>query len=62
MLYGIAGIGVEGVTICHPLVLSVVFLPIFGFFRSGKLVGGFADFLHGLNIRAHGFHLLVRRI
>lgn len=23
-------------------------------------VGGLADFLHGLNIRAHGFHLLIQ--
>ena len=50
MLCKIAGICVEGVTICHPLVLSVVFLPpISGIFRPGKLIGGLADFLHFLS-------------
>ena len=50
MLCKIAGICVEGVTICHPLVLSVVFLPpISGILRPGKLIGGLADFLHFLS-------------
>ena len=42
-------------------ILSLIIAPpIFGLLRPGKLVGGLADFLHGLNIRAHGFHLLIQ--
>ncbi len=45
------------------LILSLIIAPpIFGLFRPGKLVGGLADFLHGLNIRAHGFHLLIQGV
>lgn len=33
---------------------------ISGLLLPGKLVGSLADFLHGLNIRAHGFHLLIQ--
>ena len=39
-----------------PLIMAS---PIFEIFRVGKFVGGLADFLHGLNICAHGFHLLI---
>ena len=48
-------------TVCYPLALSAVFmLPISDLLRSGKLIGGLADFRHGLNLLMHGFHLLIQ--
>lgn len=37
---------------------AVMFLIPMGFHFS-KLIGGSADFLHGLDVLAHGFHALV---